>query len=249
LTDSQSLFYRSPINKEEKNMDIKLKDYRRGAEIKLTLKDVPATMMPRAIDLFAMLLDEATEKQAAEPRVELPGIWSLDMAGRSTTFYGVTEDAPDPDGNAQSANAPEPLEPAKRRGRPRKADAPSTGEEVKENTEAMAEQMHGAPASEAPLETATPEQETERGLEPQTSTTLSPPSDGADEQPEITDSELQRYSAKLAQHFGAPQKVFDLAAKFVPDGAVPRPTNIRDNGQRWAFVKAAEIESGVKYHG
>ena len=58
-------------------MDITLRDYRRGAELKFVLKDVPATIMPKAIDLFAMLLDETTEKQDAEPKIELPGIWSL----------------------------------------------------------------------------------------------------------------------------------------------------------------------------
>jgi hypothetical protein len=258
-------------------MDIKLKDYRRGAEIKLTLKDVPATMMPRAIDLFAMLLDEATEKQNAEPTA-LPDLrWSGSVA-LNPLVENVTQayvfQTGEPETNIPHADGSrecQPVEQPKRRGRPRKADAPSTAEvelaaEVQENIEAMAEQMHGAPASEVPLESPTPTATTapttqdttsqtgptsaEPTGEPESvSTPVSEPTDTADEQPEITDSELQRYSAKLAQHFGAPQRVFDLAAKFVPEGAVPRPTNIRDNSQRWAFIKAAETESGVKYHG
>ena len=70
----------------------------------------------------------------------------------------------------------------------------------------------------------------------------------SDEDP-VTDTELQRFSARIAQHYGNPQKVFDLAGKFVPDGAVPRPTNIRDTAARWAFIRAAETESGLKFHG
>lgn len=65
----------------------------------------------------------------------------------------------------------------------------------------------------------------------------------------VTDTELQRFCGRLAQHFGGAQKVFDLSAAFVPEGAVARPTNIKDNSQRWAFIRHAEETSGLRYHG
>lgn len=66
---------------------------------------------------------------------------------------------------------------------------------------------------------------------------------------EVTDTELQRFCGRLAQHFGGAQKVFDLSKDFVPADAVARPTNIKDNAQRWAFIRHAEEASEVKYHG
>jgi len=73
------------------------------------------------------------------------------------------------------------------------------------------------------------------------------PSDSSDS--EVTDSELNRYCVRLAQHFGNPQKVFDLSKPFVPEGAVARPTNIRGNSERWAFIRQAQIDTGLSYHG
>jgi hypothetical protein len=67
--------------------------------------------------------------------------------------------------------------------------------------------------------------------------------------PEITDAELQRYCGRLAAHFGGSEKVFALAGKHVPEGEMPRPTNIKDQAARHAFVKQAEAETGVKYYG
>jgi hypothetical protein len=81
-----------------------------------------------------------------------------------------------------------------------------------------------------------------------TSTTTSdqaPPSD----LPVITDAELQRYCGRLAAHFGGSDGVFALAGQFVPEGEMPRPTNIKDQAQRHAFIKQAEAETGVIYHG
>jgi hypothetical protein len=72
----------------------------------------------------------------------------------------------------------------------------------------------------------------------------------ADEElPEITDTELQRYCGRLVQHFGSSEPVFALAAKFVPDGDMPRPTAIKDQAQRRAFVTEAQEQTGVVYHG
>lgn len=67
--------------------------------------------------------------------------------------------------------------------------------------------------------------------------------------PEISDAELQRYCGRLAAHFGGPEKVFDLAKAFVPEGEMPRPSNIKDQASRHAFIAKAQEETGVAYHG
>jgi hypothetical protein len=60
---------------------------------------------------------------------------------------------------------------------------------------------------------------------------------------------LQRFCAKVAHNFGDAHKVLAMSKPFVPEGEVPRPTNIRDNGLRWAFIRELESASGLKYHG
>jgi hypothetical protein len=72
---------------------------------------------------------------------------------------------------------------------------------------------------------------------------------GTDDLPEITDAELQRYCGRLAAHFGGSEKVFALAAQFVDEGDMPRPSNIKDQAKRHAFIKQAQDETGVAYHG
>lgn len=73
---------------------------------------------------------------------------------------------------------------------------------------------------------------------------------GDDEElPDITDTELQRYCGRLVQHFGSSEPVFALAAEFVPDGDMPRPTAIKDQTKRREFVAKAQEQTGVKYHG
>jgi hypothetical protein len=76
------------------------------------------------------------------------------------------------------------------------------------------------------------------------------PEPAADEdQPDITDTELQRYCGRLVQHFGKSDPVFDLAKMFVPEGEMARPTMIKDQAQRRAFIAKAQEETGVVFHG
>ena len=65
----------------------------------------------------------------------------------------------------------------------------------------------------------------------------------------VTDTELQRFCARLAQHYGGPQKIFEMAEAFLPEGTLARPTNIMGNDKRWEFIRAAEADSGLTYHG
>jgi hypothetical protein len=80
---------------------------------------------------------------------------------------------------------------------------------------------------------------------PQPEAKVEPAADEA----EITDAELQRYCGRLAAHFGGSDSVFAIAAKHVPEGEMPRPTAIKDQAARRAFIKQAEEETGVVYHG
>lgn len=139
------------------------------------------------------------------------------------------------DGNPypSKVEAPEPVEqaeePKKRRGRPRKEAEPQP-EPVEQADEGNESASDVAVASEEPSNTGEPA--------------------AADEElPEVTDMELQRFCGRLAAHFGGSDGVFALAAKHVPEGEMPRPTNIKDNTARWAFIRQAEEETGVKYHG
>ena len=69
------------------------------------------------------------------------------------------------------------------------------------------------------------------------------------ELPPVTDTELQRFCARLAQHYGSPQKVFDLCKPFLDEGEFARPTNIKGDAKRWDFIRLAEMDAGVTYHG
>ena len=65
----------------------------------------------------------------------------------------------------------------------------------------------------------------------------------------VSDVDLQRFCAKLAEKFGGPQKVFDACKPYLAKGDVPRPTNIKRNEDRWAFIRQMEAESGFVFHG
>ncbi len=65
----------------------------------------------------------------------------------------------------------------------------------------------------------------------------------------VSDADLQRFCARLAQHYGSSAKVFELAAPFVPEGQPNRPSAIIGDEKRWAFIRAAEADSKLKYHG
>jgi hypothetical protein len=79
----------------------------------------------------------------------------------------------------------------------------------------------------------------------QTATSGASPS----EQRPVSDVDLQRFCAKLADKFGGPQKVFNACKPFIANGDVARPTNIKRNEDRWAFIRRMEAQSGMKYHG
>jgi hypothetical protein len=103
-----------------------------------------------------------------------------------------------------------------------------------------------APSAEPTTEAmpAEPAEATTAGTE-----TLTAPAAADEELPEITDTELQRYCGRLTQHFGSAEPVFALAAKHVPDGDMPRPTAIKDQAARRAFIEEAQEQTGVVYHG
>lgn len=84
---------------------------------------------------------------------------------------------------------------------------------------------------------------------PTASAAPEPEPEADEDQSEITDTELQRYCGRLVQHFGKSDPVFALAAEFVPDGEMPRPTMIKDQAQRRAFIAKAQEQTGVIFHG
>jgi hypothetical protein len=65
----------------------------------------------------------------------------------------------------------------------------------------------------------------------------------------VSDTDLHRFCAKLAEKFGGSQKVFDACKPFTAKGDVARPTNIKRNEDRWAFIRQMEAQSGLTYHG
>lgn len=69
------------------------------------------------------------------------------------------------------------------------------------------------------------------------------------EQPAVSDTDLQRFCAKLAAKFGGSQRVFDACKPYLAKGDVARPTNIKQNEDRWAFIRQMEAQSGMKFHG
>jgi hypothetical protein len=246
-------------------MKIRLEEYTGCTRVRLAVDDAPMTAVRGLVEAFTRALDEVKDRQSEEPSTS-PGAFVFDMTGKTTTFYGDIGAEPD---LAPFEPEPAAADAPKKRGRPKKADAPATAEvemlaETQPNREAMAENMHGAveqlpPAAEEPAvgapplglstasETASESASTSEMVEDPKDSTSGSTDDLPDA--EVTDSELQRFCAKLAQHFGTPQTVFDLAGKFTPEGAVARPTNIRDNNARWAFIRAAEAQSGLRFHG
>ncbi len=117
-----------------------------------------------------------------------------------------------------------------------KKGAASKAEEADEG------EPEGNEPAPAPLTVTSPEEAPADGASPSTVSS-------DEELPEITDTELQRYCGRLVQHFGSSEPVFALAAKFVPDGEMPRPTAIKDQAQRRAFVTEAQDQTGVIFHG
>lgn len=141
-------------------------------------------------------------------------------------------------------------EPKRGRGRPRKTDTAATdtppqtdvADTASEGNESTGEPS--APEAEQPSEDASSTSSETATVspepEPEAETTGLAP---------VTDTELQRFCARLAQHYGSPQKVFDLCKPFLDEGEFARPTNIKGDAKRWDFIRLAEMDAGVTYHG
>jgi hypothetical protein len=237
-------------------MNIKLTEYIGASAIALNIKDVPMTALPGIKDAFVRLCE--TVEAAREPAYHGQVVQSLtDIFAARQGFAQTAGEVMQPiqqvvaeklaeslQGTEQVAQAiADEVDDKPRRGRPKKAEAT-------EGKEPAGEIAPAAASMEAPsngADTASNEESTS-GSSPVDSSSATTP-ETASGLSDITDSELQKYCAKLAAHFGDPKKVFDLAQPFVPEGAVARPTNIKDNAQRHAFIQAAEAASGQKYHG
>ena len=221
-------------------MNIKLTEYIGASTIALSIKDVPMTALPGIKDAFVRLCE--TVETHREPVYHGQVVTGMVLSDETSLATAALE----------SLTAGEVMQPVEapaddkpRRGRPKKVETVEDKEPAGEPTttpDAFSAPVNTAEVSPNGLTSAEPTGEPESVLTP-----ASP--EPTTELPDITDSELQKYCAKLAAHFGDPKKVFDLAQPFVPEGAVARPTNIKDNAQRHAFIQAAEAASGVKYHG
>ena len=201
-----------------------------------------------------------TANTAADFQEELNGLRQV-LWGTSTTATNAAIATPSaantsaPESGEQdqpsTSESPQPAEPVRRRGRPKK-DAAAT------STESEGNEAHGA--EQAPARTGGATEAEEQASEDASATSSdgegneSPSSletqtgQGSESPEPVSDSDLQKFSARLAAHYGTGQKVFDLAAYFV-DGGVPRPSNIKGDAARWEFIRAAEADTGLKYHG
>lgn len=145
---------------------------------------------------------------------------------------------------AEAGNAPTPETGATAPAEPASDAASSTSSEP---VTAQDDAGNGAASADTPLSSdaaSTPANSPTDGTGPSATTDAS-----LSEQPLVTDSELQRYCARVSAHFGGPQKVFDACKPYLGEGEVARPTNIKRNEDRWLFIRAMEIESGLTYHG
>lgn len=220
-------------------MHIKLTEYIRATTLTLNIKDAPMTALPLIKDAFAKLATDLEELYDDRYSVAVDKV----LAQTATAVMQPVE----ADEIHAQVNIEQPVflaEPAAekpRRGRPPKAKVEEPAQEptpleqaITEVVDAEDEQSQGEIGNSA--EPAT----TESTLTTTSVNTAATP---------VSDSDLQKYCVKLAQHYGGPQKVFDFAKQFVEEGAVARPSNIKGDDKRWAFIKAVEADSGHKYHG
>lgn len=236
-------------------MNIKLEEYVRGTRVRVCVEDAPMSALRDLVDAFVRSCDavsacqeQPTELFEAALKASILNMYSapaeqvgedIDLAGNHSAYVDGLEAQQKQFNAAVDASVIAGLggavEPQKR----------------KRRTKA---EMQAARAEQVPSEpTASVEDEPDLPLADEDDSHLVEnhlvgDNSGADE-PQVTDTELQRFCGRLAQHFGGAQKVFDLSAGFVPEGAVARPTNIKDNSQRWAFIRHVEKESGLVYHG
>lgn len=234
-------------------MNIKITEYVGASTIALNIKNVPMTALPGIKEAFVQLCTTVDMQQ--EPR-DTSGFTTLEEAIADGVFDSQvvvcdkeTQEAAREFLDAIDAVA---VKPAVKRGRPRKIEAVEDKEPVGETAES---ESLDTPTSPEPTPSEIVNSASAASTNSLSENTASTDASSMSETPasaklsDITDSELQKYCAKLAAHFGDPKKVFDLAQPFVPEGAVARPTNIKDNARRHAFIQAAEAASGVRYHG
>jgi len=253
-------------------MNIKLEEHIRGSRVRLIVDDAPMTAMRSLVAAFVTACD--TVEEHWEPFVAVDTASGPDRAVVTVMKDGEVisiEEVERLCGNDHTPNAETTAameEVTQKRKRRTKAEMLAAAQQ--DALQEAARQQENAPATAAEVQEAV---EVEQSVEAVTSLTTEPedvplPFDAGSaeaEQPAtaeepsdaptpadtdtVTDTELQRFCGRLAQHFGGAQKVFDLSTAFVGEGEVARPTNIKDNAQRWAFIRHAEKESGLVYHG
>jgi hypothetical protein len=219
------------------------------------------------------------KQKAARPFGLVPGLTEAEQAEREQYFgdkafvFGVSWPEPTQQATAEAMadNLPgddtidctRPEEPPKKRGRPRKVETALESAPPLYQGSGHALDLSEPVATEAPEEPSLPFEPATNAEDTSEISTLAsaesasrPPSDEpppaespAEPLAEITDSEMNRYCGKLAQHWGGAEKVYALAQKFVNEGELPRPTRIAGTEARWAFIREAETATGVKYHG
>jgi hypothetical protein len=248
-------------------MKIRLEEYVGASRVRLSVDDAPMTALSRLVETFVTALDEVSEKQEADSARVWVGVDLAQSGGDMTATVTVQ------DGRVIDIETVEPphqaqAEPSKKRGRPRKVEtAPEpVATEAQEEPSLPFTSPEPAPLSAGTQETDIPEptaSQTDHGSLPEpdvsskTATELSTDTTSSERSselsteplPEVTDSEMNRYCGKLAQHWGGAEKVYALAQKFVAEGELPRPTRIAGTEARWAFIHEAETATGVKYHG
>jgi len=189
-------------------------------------------------------ISDAKASPRAAPTVEAQSTVATSVTPQHQKNGEQTANEPQ---NSESAATPN--EPKRGRGRPRKTDTAAT--DTPPTTEDAATQSDegnestgepSAPEAEQPLEDAS-------STSSETATVSSEPEAEAAGLAPVTDTELQRFCARLAQHYGSPQKVFDLCKPFLEEGEFARPTNIKGDAKRWDFIRLAEMDAGVTYHG
>lgn len=238
-------------------MDLKITEYVRGASISLEIDNAPMVSLKALVASFITAVIVVGEQQKAEAEPErgcghqhIPNAATEAAMQEVRAMRGPTVPG-HPDYRETVEQQPEAADAPKRRGRPRKVagETPAVAEDKETGN---ADTTPDASSVASSTEEASPISPTsaETTGEPESGSTPRSTEPTTDEElPEVTDTELQRFCKRVAEKFGDAQKVFALTANFVPEGAVPRPTNIRDNVQRWAFIKAGEAASGVMYHG
>ena len=240
-------------------MHIKLTEYIRATTLTLNIKDAPRETSLLIHDAFAKLVADLEEMLGPDMQRECGVItWKAAPANldsfASKSGYSLEPTQEDVDRlNAALVLLEEPPATEKpRRGRPPKVKVEEPAP-INDDTAALQKAideptpLEAAIAAKAEDEQSQGESMTALPVEAESTHTTEIVTT-ADTTP-VSDSDLQKYCVKLAQHYGGPQKVFDLAKQFVEEGAVPRPSNIKGDDKRWQFIKAVETDSGVKYHG